>query len=80
VELRGVGLDGEVLGFAGEVAEDDEDWHGCGDAFWLANHDEDVLGVAVDGEIFAGVNGGVAVMKLDEPAIPVEQRGGVGVL
>lgn len=25
VELHGVGLDGEVLGLAGEVAEDDED-------------------------------------------------------
>jgi len=73
VEFRGVGLEGEVLGLAGEVAEDDEDWIGCGDVLWFADHDENVLIVAIDGEIFAGVEGGVAVMKLDEPAVPVEE-------
>ena len=73
VEFHGVGFDGEVLRLAGEIAEDDEDWIGCGDVLWFADHDEDVLVVAVDGEVFAGVEGGIAVMKLDEPAIPVEE-------
>jgi hypothetical protein len=80
VEFHRVGLDGEVLRLAGEIAEDDQDWIGGGDVFWFADHDEDVLIVAVDGEVFAGVERGVAVMQLDEPAVPVEKRGGVSVL
>jgi len=80
VEFRHVGLDGEVGRLAGEVAEDDEDWRGEGDVLWFANHDEDVLVVAVDGEVLAGVDGCVAVMELDELAVPVEKRGGVGLL
>ena len=80
VEFHRVRLDGEALRLAGEVAENDQDWIGCGDVLWFADHDEDVLVVAVDGEVFAGVDGGVAVMKLDEPAVPVEERGGVGFL
>ena len=80
MEFHRVRLDGEVGGLAGEVAEDNQDWRGGRDVFWFADHDEDVLVVAVDGEVFAGVDGGVAVMKLDELAVPVEERGGVGVL
>ena len=53
---------------------------GWGDVLRLADDDEDVLVVAVDGEVLAGVDGCVAVMKLDELAVPVEERGGVGVL
>ena len=73
MELHRVLLDGEMLRLAGEIAEDDEDWIGCGDVLWFADHDEDVLIVTVDGEVFAGVEGGVAVMQLGEPAIPVEE-------
>ena len=80
VELHRVLLDGEMRRLVGEIAEDDEDWIGGGDVLWFADHDEDVLVVAVDGEVFAGVDGGVAVMELDELAVPVEERGGVGVL
>ena len=80
VEFHGVGLDGEVLRLAGEIAEDDEDGVGWRDVFRFADHDEDVLVVAVDGEVLAGVDGGVAVMKIDELAVPVEERGGVGFL
>ena len=80
VEFHRVIFDGEVLRLAGEVAEDDEDWVGGGDVLWFADHDEDVLVVAVDGEVLAGVDGCVAVMKLDESAVPVKERGRIGVL
>ena len=73
MKLHRVLFDGEMLRLTGEIAEDDEDWIGGGDVLWFADHDEDVLVVAVDGEVFAGVEGGVAVMKLDEPAVPVEE-------
>ncbi len=73
MKFHRVGLDGEVLRLTGEIAEDDQDRVGGGDVFWFADHDEDVLVVAVDGEVFARVEGGVAVMKLDEPAVPVEE-------
>ncbi len=80
MELHGVRLDGEVLRLAREIAEDDEDWIDWGDDLRLADDDEDVLIVAIDGEVFAGVDGCVAVMEFDELAVPVEERGGVGVL
>lgn len=73
MEFHRVRLDGEVGRLAGEVAENDQDRCSGGDVFWFADHDENVLVVAVDGEVLAGVEGGVAVMKLDEPAIPVEE-------
>src|SRR5258707_7631240 len=76
MEAHCVRFDGEVGWLTGEVAEDDQDWVGGGDVFWLADHDEDVLIVAVDGKVFAGVDGGIAVMKLDQLAVPVEERGG----
>ena len=79
VELHGVCLDGELLRLAGEVVKDDQDGVGGRDVLWLADHDEDVLVVAVDGEVFAGVDGAVAVMELDEFAVPVEEGVGVGV-
>ena len=80
MEFHRVRFDGEMGGLAGEIAEDDEDWVGWRDVFRFADHDEDVLVVAVDGEVLAGVDGGVAVMKLDELAVPVEEGGGVGFL
>lgn len=80
VEAHGVGFDGEMRRLAGEVAEDDQYGAFGRDVFWLADHDEDILVVAVDGEEFAGVDGAVAVMEIDELAVPVEERCGVGVL
>ncbi len=70
VELHDVGLDGKMLRLAGEIAEDHEDGVGGGDVLWLADGDEDVLVVAVDGEVLAGVDGGVAVVEVDELAVP----------
>jgi len=78
VKFHGVGLDGERYGLAREVAEDDKDGVGGRNIFWLADDDEDVLVVAVDGEVLAGVDGRVAVMEFDELAIPVEEGVGVG--
>ena len=77
VELHGVCLDGELLRLAGEVAKDDQDWVSGRDVLWLPDHDEDVLVVAIDGEVLAGVDGAVAVMEFDELAVPVKK--GVGV-
>jgi len=77
VELHGVCLDGELLRLAGEVAKDNQDGVRGRDVLWLPDHDEDVLVVAVDGEVFAGVDGAVAVMELDELAVPVKERVGV---
>jgi len=57
VEAHGVGLDGEVHGLVGEVAEDDQDGCGGRDGLGLADDDEDILVVAIDGEVFAGVDG-----------------------
>ena len=53
VEAHGVVLDGELCGLVRKIAEDDEDGRGGRDVLWLADHDEDVLIVAVDGEVFA---------------------------
>src|SRR6266699_5985732 len=80
MEFHRVLFDGEVLRLGGEIAENDQDGCCWGDVLWFADHDENVLVVAVDGEVLAGVDGGVAVMKLDEPAVPVEERGGGGFL
>ncbi len=80
VEFSDVGLDSEMLRLAREIAEDDQDRVGGRDGLRLANDDEDVLVVAVDGEVFAGVDGGVAVVELDESAVPVEERVGIGLL
>ena len=80
MEAHGVVLDGELCGLVRKIAEDDEDGRGGRDVLWLADHDEDVLIVAVDGEVLAGVDGGVAVMEVDELAVPVEEGIGVGVL
>ena len=80
VKFHSVSLDGEVLRLAGEIAEDDQNRSRGRDVLRLANHDEDVLIVAVDGEVFAGVNGRVAVMKLDQLAVPVEEGVGVCIL
>ena len=79
VQLHSVGFYGEMLRLAGEIAEDDEDGVGGRDVFGFADGDEDVLIVAVDGEVLAGVDGGVAVMEVDELAVPVEEGIGVGV-
>jgi len=73
MELHRVFLDGEMLRLAGEIAEDDQDGCDGRDVFRLADHDEDVLVVAIDRQVVAGVDGCVAVMELDEPAIPVEE-------
>lgn len=80
VEFHGVGLDGERRRFVREVAENDQDWVGWRDSLRLTDDDEDVLVVAVDGEVLARVDGCVAVMQLDELAVPVEEGGGVGLL
>ena len=53
VEFSDVGLDSEMLRLAREIAEDDQDRVGRRDGLRLANDDEDVLVVAVDGEVFA---------------------------
>ena len=50
MQFRRVGLDGKVLRLAGEVAEHHKDWVGWRDVFRFADHDEDVLVVAVDGD------------------------------
>ena len=39
MELHRVLFDGEMGRLAGQVAEDDEDWIGCGDVLWFADHD-----------------------------------------
>ena len=80
VELHSVVLDGEVLRLTGEIAEDDENGVCWRNVFGFADDDENILIVAVDGEVLTGVDRRVAVMKLDELAIPVEERVGVGVL
>ena len=80
VEADDVVFDGELRWLVRKIAEDDEDGRRGGDVFGFADHDEDVLIVAIDGEVLAGVDGGVAVMKVDELAVPVEEGVGVGVL
>ena len=79
VELHGIGLDGEMLRLAGEIAKDDEYGVRWRDVFGLADDDENILIVTIDGEILTRVDRRVAVMELDEFAVPVEERVGVGI-
>jgi hypothetical protein len=79
MEFHRVCLDGQVLRLAREITEDNQNRVGRRNVLRFANHDEDVLIVTVEGEVFAGVESGVAVMNLDESAIPVEERIGIGI-
>ena len=73
-------LERELDRLRGEVADDDQYRGDRRDGLWLANPDEDVLVVVVEGDGLAVGDGGVAVVEFAEPTIPVEERGRVGVL
>src|ERR1700733_9869714 len=73
-------FEGELDRLRGEVADDNEDGRDGGDGLGFADPGEDVLIVMVEGGGLTPADGGVAVMERGELAIPVDQRGWVGIL
>ena len=80
VKAFDVGLERELDRLRGEVADHNQDRGNGRDGLGLADPGKDVLIIMVESDGGTGVDGGVAVMKCAKAAVPVEERGWVGVL
>ena len=80
VQALHVGLERELCGLGGEVADDHDRGRNWSDGLRFADPGEDILVVVVEGDVGSGVDGGIAVVERAELAIPVEERLWIGVL